>query len=261
MLGSFGVVSWMSDSSQSSGSFGASGTPDASGKPAVDPAERVSSNADPGDDRPSVCFGTSAQGALRDGWKLPRSGANFRAYSDVGWFAGRTFVHSAVHAVVTDAYQRVAADHPEHRFVYGETGFAAGGSFKPHRTHQNGLSADFMVPVRDASGAIVELPTSAFQKFGYDLEFDDTGKLGELRIDFEAIALHLAALRHSAASRRVRIARVIFDPKLRAHLARTRGWSSIKDLPFMLKSPWIRHDEHYHVDFDIPCRPLAEQAK
>lgn len=212
-------------------------------------------------DRPSTCFGSSSRGALHDAWKLPRTGANFRAYSDVGWLAGRTFVHSAVHGVVLEAYARLASSHPEYEFVYAETGFASGGSFEPHRTHQNGLSIDFMVPVRDASGSIVELPTSALRKFGYDLEFDDSGTLAELRIDFEAIALHLAELKRSAASRRVRIARVIFDPKLRSHLIRTRAWADIEDLPFMIKPAWIRHDEHYHVDFDVPCRPLAEQPR
>ena len=208
-------------------------------------------------DRPSTCFGTTSGGALGDAWKLPRSGTNFRAYSTLGWLAGRTFVHSAVHDVVLDAYQRLASAHPKYTFVYGETGFESGGSFKPHRTHQNGLSVDFMVPVRDVSGAVVELPTSPLQKFGYALEFDETGKLGELRIDFEAIAWHLAELKRAAASRHVRIARVIFDVKLRARLLSTRAWPEIRDLPFSTKPPWIRHDEHYHVDFDVPCRPLA----
>ena len=207
-------------------------------------------------DRPSTCLGSGSRGALREAWKLPRSGTNFRAYSDLGWLLGRTFVHSAVHHVVIDAYQRLATAHPEYEFVYGETGFESGGSFEPHRTHQNGLSVDFMVPARDASGAVVELPTSVFRKFGYGLEFDDAGKLGDLRIDFEAVALHLAELSRSARGRRLGIARVIFEPKLRAHLTRTRSWAQIKDLPFMTKHAWIRHDEHYHVDFELPCRPL-----
>ena len=211
-------------------------------------------------DRASTCFGSSAEGTLRDGWKLPRAGANFRAYSDLGWIIGRTFVHSTVHEIVVDAYQRLAITHPEHRFVYGETGFASGGSFKPHRTHQNGASVDFMVPVRDAAGTIVDTPTSVTEKFGYALEFDSAGTLGDLRIDFEAIALHLAQLKHAAASRRVRISRVIFDPKLRVRLAGTRAWSDIKGLPFMTKQAWIRHDEHYHVDFEIPCRPFAQRS-
>ncbi len=212
-------------------------------------------------DQPSTCFGSSARGALRDAWKLPRSGSNFRAYSGLGWLLGRTFVHSAVHQVLLESYRRLEAAHPEYRFVYGETGFEAGGPFEPHRTHQNGLSVDFMVPVRDASGGVAELPTSAFRKFGYGLEFDDSGAWGELRIDFEATALHLAELKRSASGRRVRITRVIFDPNLSAHLKRTRAWPQIRNLPFMTKPPWIRHDEHYHVDFEIPCRPLGALAK
>jgi penicillin-insensitive murein endopeptidase len=209
-------------------------------------------------DRPSTCFGSSSHGALRDAWKLPRDGGNFRAYSNLGWLAGRTFVHSAVRETVLGAYRQLEVSNPEYRFVYGETGFATGGSFKPHRTHQNGLSVDFMVPVRDAAGTIVEIPTSVTQKFGYSLEFDGTGKLGDLQIDFEAIALHLAELKKSAMRQHVGFARVIFDPKLRERLTRTRAWSDIKDLPFMAKPAWVRHDEHYHVDFDVPCRRLAD---
>lgn len=208
-------------------------------------------------DEPSVCFGKSSQGALRDAWKLPRSGANFRAYSTLGWLAGRTFVHSRVRAVVLDAYAHVATSHPDLRFVYGETGWARGGRFRPHRTHQNGLSVDFMVPVRDAAGAVRELPTPLTQKLGYGLEFDDTGKLGDLHIDFEALALHLAALKRAAEEHQVRVARVIFDPKLRARLASAKAWPDISGLPFMLKPAWIRHDEHYHVDFELPCQPLT----
>lgn len=209
-------------------------------------------------DRTSTCFGSGSQGAIRDAWKLPRKGANFRAYSQLGWLAGRTFVHSIVHDIVLDAYQKLAASHPDHVFVYGETGLAGGGSFVPHRTHQNGLSVDFMVPVRDATGAIAEIPTSVTQKFGYDLEFDKSGKLGDLEIDFEAIALHLSELKRSATRQHAKIARVIFEPELQARLTRTRAWSDIRELPFRTKPAWIRHDEHYHVDFEVPCRPLAQ---
>lgn len=74
------------------------------------------------------------------------------------------------------------------------------------------------------------MPTSVFRKFGYALEFDDTGAPGELRIDFEAMALHLAELKRSAEVRHLRIARVIFDPKLRAHLTRARAWAQIRGL-------------------------------
>lgn len=214
-------------------------------------------------DHSSTCYGAGSQGALRDAWKLPLRGSNFRAYDAVPWLLGRTFVHSAVYDIVTDAFAMLAESHGETTFVYGETGFARGGRFRPHRTHQVGLSVDFMVPVRDAAGPR-ELPTSAFDKWGYANEFDAAGKLlgteagGELSIDFEALAAYLAALKRGAAIHHLRIERVIFDAPLREHLTTTRAWPDIAELPFNVKEPWIRHDEHFHVDFDVPCRPLSD---
>ena len=81
-------------------------------------------------------------------------------------------------------------DQPNKLFKYAETGFEAGGKFKPHKTHQNGLSVDFMVPVVNASGESVHLPTHPFNRFGYDIEFDKDGRLDEWRIDYEAMAAH-----------------------------------------------------------------------
>jgi penicillin-insensitive murein endopeptidase len=188
--------------------------------------------------------------------KLPREGSNFATYSTVGWAAGRTYVHSTVHAVVLDAYRTLATTMPKRSFLYGETGWEEGGSFKPHRTHQNGLSVDFMVPVVNAHGEPVPLPTGPFNKFGYALEFDRQGQLDDLRIDFEGIAAHLAALRSAARERGVGIAKVTFDPTLRQQLAKTRSWKQISGLPFTRAPVWVRHDDHYHVDFAIRCAPM-----
>lgn len=78
-------------------------------------------------DGASVCFGSSANGALRNAWKLPLTGPNFREYNTAGWLLGRTFVHSAVLEVVLEAYAELAVSHPEVTFIYGETGFPRGG--------------------------------------------------------------------------------------------------------------------------------------
>lgn len=208
------------------------------------------------DPPPSTCLGTPARGALRNGVKLPASGVNYDAYSDVGRTLGRTYVHNRVREVVVDAYRALHTTHPDHKFVYGETGWLDGGSFKPHRTHQNGLSVDFMVPVLSSEGAPTRLPTSALNKWGYGLEFDRRGQGEGLRIDFEAMAAHLAALRAQARAHGVGIAKVIFAPELRARLKRTRAWKSIRRLPFSKKPVWVRHDDHYHVDFKLACEPL-----
>lgn len=203
--------------------------------------------------KPSVCRGTPANGSLQHGWKLPRSGPNFRAYSDVGWMAGRTYVHSSVHRVVLQAYERMARDAPAAKLVYGETGWQEGGEIPPHRTHRNGLSVDFMVPLLDDEGRPMEIPTSASNRYGYDVELDAEGRAEGMRIDFESLAVHLAALDRSARDLGIGISKVIFDPKLVKKLRETRRWGEISRLPFSTKPAWVRHDEHYHLDFAVKC--------
>jgi len=203
---------------------------------------------------PSVCHGTTAHGSLENGCKLPADGPNFTAYSILGRALGRTYVHCTVEEIVVAAYAEMAERLPDVRFVYGETGLAEGGPFKPHKTHQNGLSVDFFVPVRNEKGESVPLSTNLFNTWGYDLEFDQQGRLDDLRIDFEAMAAHIAALLHAARARGVGIWRVIFDPKLQPFLRQTPAWPELDGtVRFSTRRAWVRHDEHYHVDFDVPC--------
>jgi len=61
---------------------------------------------------PSVCYGTTANGRLEHGWKLPASGANFQSYSTMGRVLGRTYVHSWVHSVVLGAYSELENSQP-----------------------------------------------------------------------------------------------------------------------------------------------------
>jgi penicillin-insensitive murein endopeptidase len=206
----------------------------------------------------SQCFGRVANGRIEHSVKLPASGPNFSAYSSVAAALGRTHVHSRVAEVVVAAYAAAHAASPGVTYVYGETGWPAGGRFRPHRTHQNGLSVDFFVPVRNAAGQSVPMPTGPTNRYGYDLEFDANGRLGELSIDFTALAEHLFQLHAAARARGIGLALVIFDPPLLPRLFATpRGPYLRQHLPFMKGSAWVRHDEHYHVDFAIPCRPLA----
>jgi penicillin-insensitive murein endopeptidase len=63
---------------------------------------------------------------------------------------------------------------------------------------------------------------------------------------------------HDAAERNgVGISRVIFDNEYVPKLYDTkRGRFVEQAIPFMKGEPWIRHDEHYHLDFAVPCRPM-----
>lgn len=205
----------------------------------------------------SQCYGTVSNGRIERSVKLPLSGSNFTAYSTLAATAGRTYVHSKVAAIVETSYAALAKSHPSTRYVYGETGWSSGGRFRPHRTHQNGLSVDFFVPVKDGQGRSVPLPTNISDKFGYDIEFDQDARYGEYIIDFDALAEHLYQLNVAAKEAGSGLSLVIFDDQYLPKLFATRRGDYLKaNLPFMKGKPWIRHDEHYHVNFAIPCKPM-----
>lgn len=204
----------------------------------------------------STCYGTTSNGHLNSGVQLPSEGANFVGYSTVARLAGRTYVHSSVKDIMLSAYKGLEKDQPNKVYKYAETGFEEGGQFKPHKTHRNGLSVDFMTPVIDERNVSVHLPTHPLNKFGYDIEFDKNDEYDGLRIDYDAIAAHVVALHKQAKAAGYDLWRVILAPELQPNLyTTTYGPYLNKHIKFSKKRSWVRHDEHYHVDFSIPCKP------
>lgn len=201
---------------------------------------------------PSQSIGTTSDGSLVNGKRIPSRGKNFTTYSNLGSLIGRTCVHHKVREVLLDSYEQLSKDLPDKVFVYGETGWPCGGRIRPHKTHRNGLSVDFMVPILDKSNRSIYLPGSIFNQFGYSWHFDDLGKAVEYQIDFDAIAAHFIALKQAGDKKGIQIAAVIFDPPLQKILFQTKQGEELKrDIPFSTKPVWIRHDEHYHVDFSV----------
>lgn len=202
------------------------------------------------DDEPSVSAGKVSNGGLVNGKRLPSSGPNFQTYSRLGSLIGRTCVHHAVRDTIVESYAEVFQVNPEWRFVYGETGWCTGGPFKPHKTHQNGLSVDFMIPIRD-NGASTPLPTWPWNKWGYNLVFSDSGKLNDWVIDFDALVAHLHALDKAAKEHGLKIEKIILEPPLHDEVFKAKDGKKLKRLPWMEKAAWVRHDNHYHVDFKV----------
>lgn len=202
----------------------------------------------------STCYGSTTNGRLENGVKLPPSGNNFIGYSSLARLTGRTYVHSTVKNIVVSAYGNLEQELPEKVFKYAETGFKEGGKFSPHKTHRNGLSVDFMTPVINENGKSVHLPTHPLNKFGYNIEFSSVGQYKNFTIDYEALAAHIVALDKQSKLLGYNLWRVIFDPELQVNLFHTSyGEYLRKNVQFSVKRSWVRHDEHYHVDFSIPC--------
>ena len=159
---------------------------------------------------------------LKNGTKLPLWGKNYSSYSYGLSLIGRTYVHSKVRDILIEAYRNLEKVTPGIQFKYGETGFKEGGEFKPHKTHQNGLSVDLMVPVVGLTSNIPEpLKTHVLNKWGYDIDFDKNGKNKIQKIDFDSLGKLIVEIHKVVKKQNVEIWRIIFAPRLQDELYKT----------------------------------------
>jgi len=189
----------------------------------------------------SKCYGTTRNGSISDAVKLPSSGKNYKGYSLAARIAGRTYVHSEVSKIVIASYESLETSEPKKVYKYAETGLKNGGIFKPHKTHHK-------------KGNSVHLPTNSLNKFGYNIEFDSNNKFKHYSIDFIAMAAHIVELHKQAKKNGHDLWRVILAPELQPYLYETEYAEYLRaNVQFSKKRSWVRHDEHYHVDFAVVC--------
>ncbi len=206
----------------------------------------------------SVVHGSTGQGKLEHAYLMPFRGPNFSCFSPISYYLlDNAYTSSRVHAALIEAYSICVSTCPGRHFRVMELSNKGGGSMALHRTHQNGLSADFMVPLSNRKG-----PVYRYARLGlwhYLLQFDDDGKLKLSKgtsIDFETMAQHLLALDDAALQNGLSIKKVILKIELKDDLFATpsgqellrRGIYFAQALP-----PGVNamHDDHYHVDFGL----------
>jgi penicillin-insensitive murein DD-endopeptidase len=204
----------------------------------------------------SVSVGTPAKGSLKDGVSFASQGSGFVTYSTLGNLMGRQYVHSRVQATLVEAFASLHAAAPDRTFVLGETGLKGGGRIRPHKTHQNGLSVDIFMPVRDDASRRVLMPTAPWNKFGYSLEFDSSGHGEGVVIDFDSVAELLVEVDRQAQRHGLALDCIIVAPEYvdRVLAAKAVGIGQLAPL-FMRTPAWVRHDEHLHVDFRVLPAP------
>jgi penicillin-insensitive murein endopeptidase len=202
---------------------------------------------------PSRSEGTHAKGALRAGRPLPPWGPGFTTYSFLGAALGRQYLNAQVRDALVASFAARDAEEPDRVFVTGETGWPRGGRLRPHRTHQDGLSADIFMPLDGPDGRPRRMPTWPWNKLGYGLEFDERGRLGDLRIAFEPLARFLLEVDRQASARGLRLERIIVAPEYVPLLLATPSGGRLGPLSDLLtrRPAWVRHDEHFHLDFAV----------
>lgn len=208
------------------------------------------------DDTPSVSRGSPARGVLYHGHALPPWGPGYRTASMVIAALGRQYLHGDARDTLRAAFAARAAADPGRVHVVGETAVRKGGRFNGHRTHQNGLSVDLFMPLRDAKGEKTTLPTWPWNAFGYWWEFDAQGQSKGLQIDFEELATTIQTISDEAEKRNLEIERVIITPEYVPLVLGTESGKRLGPLAtrFTRKPVWVRHDEHVHIDFRVMPR-------
>lgn len=205
----------------------------------------------------SVSIGEVNKGAIENAYQLPRKGKNFKYFSLFSYYVlGRAYVNSAVYHAVLESYSELYKSHPEKYFRIMECSRKHGGSMRPHRTHQNGLSVDFSTPLIKNGKQ-----TTFYNKVGifhYALNFNNKGQLKinrKVSVDFDLMAEHILLLDIAARKHGYKISKVIFKLELKDALFATENGKKLKakGIYFAQRlTPVINklHDEHYHVDFE-----------
>lgn len=205
----------------------------------------------------SISEGTPGDGTLENGKIIPFYGDNFRYYSETSYLNGRAFVHHDLKALVLESYQDLHKKFPPERFGIMECSKKCGGKMSGHRTHQNGLSIDFMSPLKQNNASYYDLDYIGGSH--YQLAFNDDGELisdTTISIDFEKMGQHILALYNKAAKHHLKIKKIILKMELKDDLYKTVSGQKIKEekiyitmnLPPEVNSS---HDDHYHIDFEI----------
>jgi penicillin-insensitive murein endopeptidase len=216
--------------------------------------------AQPNEPSASKCYGSPASGALEGAVRLPDEGDNFEVYR---WREGkaRLYVHSDVAVILKTAFEQFHRSAPDVRFVVGETGFQGGGPLPGHVTHQNGTSVDLFVPVRELpANDLVLFPNDFRNGYGYKVRFDQFGAStdGRFQVDFEILGEYIYQLKVAASNVGRGIDRVVLTRDFQLRLGETKRWTDIRWVRYF-DDPNDRHDNHVHVDFDIPCRFMWER--
>jgi penicillin-insensitive murein endopeptidase len=207
------------------------------------------------DFKPSTSLGTPGKGSLENAKLMPFSGPNFQYFDTLSYTEGRAFTNGKTRNCLLDAYKQLQTDVPSRTFFVMECSTKRGGKLWPHRTHQNGLSVDFMMPLTKSGQPFVDLDTIGAKH--YFLSFNKSGlwmKDQSVSIDFDLVAQHILELHNAGEKNGLGISKVIINTDLKPEFYATPHGQIVKDLEiYVVKSltPTINalHDDHYHIDF------------
>jgi len=212
-------------------------------------------NQNKGNEIPSKSSGAVSNGKMENGKLLPFYGENFTYFDKGSYLGGRAFVNNKVKEILIASYQQLKTEVPNRKFKIMESANKTGGKLAPHRTHQTGLSVDFMMPLIKEGN-----PYYLLDELGtmhYLLAFNDNGEYGKdttVTVDFNLMARHILILHQKAKAIGMKIAKVIIKIEYKDELFATEYGKKLKQSDIYIVRGLTKiinalHDEHYHIDF------------
>ena len=203
----------------------------------------------------SISSGTVSNGSLKNGRIFPFKGPNFIYFDSTSYLNKHAFTHEKVNRTVLATYQTFESILPAFEFGLMECSNEHGGKIWPHRTHQNGLSVDFMSPLLKNGISTMDFNTIGLPH--YLMDFDETGIYTEdnnYSIDFNLMAQHILELDKQARKNCLKIDRVILKIALKDNLFATEYGKKLRASGIYFATNLSElidnlHDDHYHVDF------------
>jgi len=215
----------------------------------------ISGNKD--NSSPSTSTGTVSDGKLINGKLFPFQGANYQYFDTTSYINNRAFLNDKIRTVATGSYKQLEKEIPDRKFFIMECSNKNGGQIFPHRTHQNGLSIDFMMPLIKGNKPFYGLDTIGANH--YWLDFDNEGKYSgdkNIAIDFDLVARQILSLETHARNNGYKIQKVIIKTEFKNLIFASPHGKKLKESNiYLVKSltPMINslHDDHFHIDFEI----------
>ena len=212
-------------------------------------------NKNKGNSKPSKSSGAVSNGTMTNGKLIPFYGKNFTYFDKGSYLSGRAYVNNKVLTTLLESYKRLEELDSNRKFFIMESANKTGGKLAPHRTHQTGLSVDFMMPLIQDKKPYYKLDNLGTRH--YLLSFNDNGEYGNdtaVKVDFNLIAQHILILNEEAKKVGLKIKKVIIKIEYKDELFATEygkklkssGIYVVKGLTKMINA---LHDEHYHIDF------------
>ena len=206
----------------------------------------------------SISKGSPGNGSIENAYLLPYFGKNYSYFSPTSYFIlDDAYVHSSVYHTIKDSYKECQKTCPGKQFKIMESGRQKGGKMLIHYTHQNGMSVDFMTPLKRKEKQF--FPLDYLGAWHYLLQFNTKGESTiqkSVEIDFETMAKHIIALDNAAKKNDLRIKKVLLKINLKDDFfatdsgkeLRRRGIYFAQSLPKHVDNV---HDDHYHIDFEL----------